>query len=255
MHYEGEKIAYPGPGEVAICDALAERLGIAVGDTVTLRTNDMQSLEVKVSAIFQNYVFYYVYVNSETCLDQWGYVPEYKTAYVNVTDGTDVRASAAKVMDMDGVAAVTVVEDLRGRIVNMMSSLDYIVLLIVFCAAMLALIVLYNLTNINITERVREIATIKVLGFYANETASYVFRENILLTAMGALIGLVLGKLLHLYVMNQIRIDMISFDIRIEPLSMLFSLGLTFLFTLGVNLLMRIKLDKINMAESLKSIE
>ena len=255
LHYEGEKIAYPGPGEVAICDALAERLGIAVGDTVTLRTNDMQSLEVKVSAIFQNYVFYYVYVNSETCLDQWGYVPEYKTAYVNVTDGTDVRASAAKVMDMDGVAAVTVVEDLRGRIVNMMSSLDYIVLLIVFCAAMLALIVLYNLTNINITERVREIATIKVLGFYANETASYVFRENILLTAMGALIGLVLGKLLHLYVMNQIRIDMISFDIRIEPLSMLFSLGLTFLFTLGVNLLMRIKLDKINMAESLKSIE
>ena len=93
------------------------------------------------------------------------------------------------------------------------------------------------------------------MGFTAGETASYVFRENILLTAMGALVGIVLGKLLHMYVMNQIRIDMISFDIRIAPLSMLLSLGLTFVFTLGVNLLMRIKLDKVNMAESLKSIE
>ncbi len=194
-------------------------------------------------------------MSAETCLEQWGYVPDYKTAYVNCNEGEDVHASAAKVMDMDGVTAVSVVEDLRGRVVNMMSSLDYIVLLIVFCAAMLALIVLYNLTNINITERIREIATIKVLGFTANETASYVFRENVLLTAMGALVGIVLGKLLHMYVMNQIKIDMISFDIRIEPLSMLLAIGLTFVFTLGINLLMRIKLDKVNMAESLKSIE
>ncbi len=255
LHDDKGRIAYPGPGEIAICDALADRLGIAVGDTVTLRTSDMRTLEAKVSAVFQNYVFYYVYINAETCLDQWGYVPDYKTGYVNVADGGDVRASATKVMDMDGVTAVSVSEDLRGRVVNMMSSLDYIVLLIVFCAAMLALIVLYNLTNINITERIREIATIKVLGFYANETASYVFRENILLTAMGALVGIALGKLLHMYVMNQIRIDMISFDIRIEPLSMLLSIGLTFAFTLGINFLMRIKLDKVNMAESLKSIE
>lgn len=255
LHYNGQQIAYPGPGEVVICDALAERLGIAVGDMVTLRTSDMKSLEVRVSAIFQNYVFYYVYVNAETCEAQWGYVPEYKTGYVTLADGEDVHSSAAKVMDADGVTAVSVAEDLRDRVVNMMSSLDYIVLLIVCCAAMLALIVLYNLTNINITERIREIATIKVLGFTANETASYVFRENILLTAMGALVGIVLGKLLHMYVMNQIRIDMISFDIRIAPLSMLLSLGLTFVFTLGVNLLMRIKLDKVNMAESLKSIE
>ena len=256
LHTEhGEQISYPGPGEVAICDALAERLDLEIGDTVTLRTSDMKSLEVTVSAVFQNYVFYYVYIDAETCLDQWGYVPEYKTGYVNVVDGEDVHASAAKLVNADGVAAVSVTEDLRERVVNMMSSMDYIVLLIVFCAAMLALIVLYNLTNINITERIREIATIKVLGFTANETASYVFRENILLTAMGALVGIVLGKLLHMYVMNQIQIDMISFDVRIEPMSMVLSIGLTFLFTLGVNLLMRIKLDKVNMAESLKSIE
>lgn len=255
LHHNGEQIVYPGAGEVAICDALADRLDVGIGDMITLRTSDMKTLEVKVSAVFQNYVFYYVCVSAETCLEQWGYVPDYKTAYVNCNEGEDVHASAAKVMDMDGVTAVSVVEDLRGRVVNMMSSLDYIVLLIVFCAAMLALIVLYNLTNINITERIREIATIKVLGFTANETASYVFRENVLLTAMGALVGIVLGKLLHMYVMNQIKIDMISFDIRIEPLSMLLAIGLTFVFTLGINLLMRIKLDKVNMAESLKSIE
>ena len=255
LHDNGGKITYPGTGEVAICDALADRLHVEVGDTITLRTSDMKSLELRVSAVFKNYVFYYVYINAETCLEQWGYVPDYKTAYVNVVDGEDVYASAAKAMDMNGVTAASVVEDLRGRVVNMMSSLDYIVLLIVFCAAMLALIVLYNLTNINITERIREIATIKVLGFTANETASYVFRENILLTAMGALVGVILGKLLHMYVMNQIKIDMISFDIRIEPLSMFLAIGLTFAFTLGINLLMRIKLDKVNMAESLKSIE
>ncbi len=257
LHTEnGERIPYPGPGEIAICDALAERLELEIGDTVTLRTSDMKSLEVTVSAVFQNYVFYYVYVDAETCLDQWGYVPEYKTGYVNVIEGEDVHASAAKLVNENGVTAVSVTADLRERVVNMMSSMDYIVLLIVFCAAMLALIVLYNLTNINITERIREIATIKVLGFTANETASYVFRENILLTAMGALVGIWLGKLLHMYVMNQIlRIDMISFAIRIEPMSMVLSIGLTFLFTLGINLLMRIKLDKVNMAESLKSIE
>ncbi len=255
LHNESGEITYPGPGEIAICDALTDRLDIEIGDQITLRTSDMESLEVTVSAVFQNYVFYYVYLDAQTCLDQWGYVPEYKTGYVNVKDGFDVHASAAKVMNLENVTSVSASLDLRERIDNMMSSLDYIVLLIVFCAAMLALVVLYNLTNINIMERIREIATIKVLGFYANETASYVFRENIILTIMGALVGLVLGKLLHYYVMSQIRIDMISFDIRIEPLSILLSIGLTFLFTLLVNLLMNIKLDKINMAESLKSIE
>ena len=120
---------------------------------------------------------------------------------------------------------------------------------------MLAFIVLYNLTNINITERVREIATIKVLGFNQKETGAYVFRENLVLTAIGALVGLPLGRWLHAFVMNQIQIDMVSFDIRVEPMSYIFSVALTFAFACLVAVLMYFKLDKINMAESLKSVD
>ena len=136
-----------------------------------------------------------------------------------------------------------------------MESMDYIVFLIIACAGSLAFIVLYNLTNINITERIREIATIKVLGFYARETADYVFRENLVLTAIGAVVGLGLGKWLHWFVMYNINIDMISFRTRIAPVSYVWSLLLTFAFAMLVNGIMFFKLEKINMAESLKSIE
>ena len=115
--------------------------------------------------------------------------------------------------------------------------------------------VLYNLTNINITERIREIATLKVLGFYQNETAQYVFRENIVLTFLGMLVGLGLGILLHRFVMAQIIVDLVHFKVNITPLSYVYSIVLTFLFTFLVNLVMRRKLEKINMAESLKSVE
>ena len=114
---------------------------------------------------------------------------------------------------------------------------------------------LYNLTNINITERIREIATIKVLGFYAKETASYVFRENILLTAIASLVGLPLGAALHAFVMAQVNVDMLSFDIHIESLSYVIGVIVTFLFAFFVNLVMQRKLSKISMTESLKSIE
>ena len=137
----------------------------------------------------------------------------------------------------------------------MMSSLNYIVVLVIFCAAALAFIVLYNLTNINITERIREIATIKVLGFYPGETAAYVFRENLILTGIGAVAGIPLGVWLHRFVMNKIDIDTVNFQVQITPWSYVFGIALTFLFAMLVNGVMYIKLQKINMAESLKSIE
>ena len=157
--------------------------------------------------------------------------------------------------DRKDVLAVSVIADMRERIATMMESMNYIVFLIIVCAGSLAFIVLYNLTNINITERIREIATIKVLGFYARETADYVFRENLVLTAMGALVGLALGKWLHWFVMYNINIEMVSFKKIITPASYLLSLLFTFIFALLVNALMYFKLGKINMAESLKSIE
>ncbi|MDE6318406.1 MAG: ABC transporter permease, partial [Lachnospiraceae bacterium] len=126
---------------------------------------------------------------------------------------------------------------------------------IIACAAALAFIVLYNLNNINITERIREIATVKVLGFYKNETASYVFRENKVLTVFGCALGLFLGKALHLYVMHKVDIDLMSFDIHIKTASYLLSILLTFVFTWVLNRIMSFKLDTINMAESLKSVD
>lgn len=168
----------------------------------------MNNIRVKITALCENFVYNYIYISKETYKAQIGEEPEYKNAYVIVTEGTDVHAAGALVSDRDNVLAVSVIQDMRDRVSTMMQSMDYIVALIIMCAGSLAFIVLYNLTNINITERIREIATIKVLGFYAKETADYVFRENLMLTGMGALVGLLLGKWLHWFIMYNINIDM-----------------------------------------------
>ncbi len=162
---------------------------------------------------------------------------------------------SAELMKDKNVAKVSLFMDLQKRVSNMMKSLNYVVYLVIICAAFLAFIVIYNLTNINITERIREIATIKVLGFFKNETSAYVFRENILLTSIGIIIGLFLGVLLHRFVMSQIVVDIVSFKIHIKAKSFVYSIILTFAFNIFISIFMNKKLDKINMAESLKSVE
>ena len=256
LHTEqGEEISYPGEGEAVVTAKAAQNMGIQIGDEILLRDADMRQIRVKVVNLCENFVYNYVYISKETYTAQLGEEPEYTSAFADVKEGTDVHIAAASASKLDNVMAADVTQDMRDRISSMMESLDYIVILVIFCAASLALIVLYNLTNINITERIREIATIKVLGFYARETADYVFRENIVLTAIGALVGLGLGKALHWFIMFHVNIDMISFRTYIKPVSYLFSILLTFGFAVFVNILMQHKLDKINMAESLKSIE
>ncbi len=251
----GENIDYPAKGEVVLTAKAAETLGIRVGDSVVLRDSEMNRLTVEVCALCENYIYNCAYMNQETYVQQLGTEPEYKSAYVVVKEGVDIHEAAAAIADQSNVLSVSVTGDMRERIASMMKSMDYIVLLIIVCAGSLAFIVLYNLTNINITERIREIATIKVLGFYARETADYVFRENLALTGLGALAGLGLGKWLHWFVMEQVKIDMLSFKTMITPWSYLWSLLLTFVFALLVNGLMYFKLENIHMAEALKSIE
>lgn len=251
----GEPLPYPGEGEAVISAKMAKNLGIKTGDKVTLLDSDMQQLTVTVTGVCENFVYNYIYICKETYENQLGTEPEYKSAYASVRDDADIHRSAASISDRKQVLSVSVISDLRERISTMMESMNYIVALIILCAGFLAFIVLYNLTNINITERLREIATIKVLGFYAKETADYVFRENLLLTGIGAVIGLLLGKWLHWFVMHNINIDMISFKTYIAPASYVWSVLLTFVFAMLVNGLMFFKLDKINMAESLKSVE
>lgn len=256
LHTQDEElIPYPAEGEAVLTAKMAENMGIKVGDRVTLRDSDMNILTVTVSALCENFVYNYIYINKETYVEQFGMEPEYKSAYAIVPEGVDIHEAAAAISDMDNVLAVSVIQDMRDRIGSMMESMNYIVALIIICAGSLAFIVLYNLTNINITERIREIATIKVLGFYAKETADYVFRENLVLTGLGAIVGLGFGKWLHWFVMYNINIDMVSFKTLIEPVSYLWSFVLTFVFAMFVNGLMFFKLEKINMAESLKSIE
>lgn len=256
MHTKsGEQIAYPGFGEGVITRKLSEQYDIGIGDTVTLRDENMQSLTVTVTAVMENYIYNYVYISEETWQQSMGGEPERKTAYVNLAADADAYQVSAALMNLDSVANVTVNADFMNRIGSMMGSLNIIVLVVIFCAAGLAFIVLYNLTNINITERVREIATIKVLGFYRKETASYVFRENILLTVLGMVLGLFLGHFLHAFVMNEIQVDMVSFDIHVLPISYLYSALLTLAFAWFVNKVMGRKLDNISMTESLKSVD
>lgn len=250
----GDNIAYPGPGEIVICNKLAERYHVKIGDTVHLYDENRRELSAVVSGICENYIYNYVYMDQETYEAAIEEIT-FKNIYVNLPEDRDIHEAGASVMNVENVASVQVNADMLVRFSSMMSSMNYIVFVVIGCAAALAFIVLYNLNNINITERIREIATIKVLGFYRNETSSYVFRENMVLTAMGCGLGLLLGKLLHIYVMSQVIIDMISFDVHIKTVSYLLSILLTFVFTWVVNRIMTGKLDRINMAESLKSVD
>lgn len=255
LHTEqGEAIAYPNEGEIVICEKLSESYGLAIGDEVILRDEDMNEIPVKISGICENYIYNYVYIHPATYEAYMGDA-EYKGIYVNLPQDKDVHAAGAAFMSADNVTAVSINEDMLARFSGMMDSMNYVVLVIIISAAALAFIVLYNLNNINITERIREIATIKVLGFYKKETTSYVFRENMVLTGIGCLLGLLLGKLLHLYVMHEVKIDMVSFDVQITMMSYLISIALTFVFNWFVNRIMTGKLEKINMAESLKSVD
>jgi len=255
LHTPGkEAIDYPAAGEAVICEKLSERYHLKVGDTLRLYDEDRKEIRAVVSGICENYIYNYVYINAETYKASFGELV-FKNLYVNVSEEADVHTAGAAMMKAENITAVSVNEDMLVRFSSMMSSMNYIVFVVIACAAALAFIVLYNLNNINITERIREIATIKVLGFFKNETAAYVFRENTALTAIGCGAGLILGKLLHIYVMHEVDIDLVSFDVHVKTVSYFLSVLLTFLFTFVVNRIMAGKLEKINMAESLKSVD
>ncbi len=252
---DGTALEYPDVGEVILSDKVAEKIGAEVGSEVILRDSDMNEIPVTVTAIYNNYVNSYAYINSETYERFMGEMPEYTTLFVYGAENVEIHECGATIMEQEQVLSVNINQDMEDRMGSTMESLDYVIILVIGCAGLLAFIVLYNLTNINITERVREIATIKVLGFYPEETASYVFRENVLLSMIGGGVGLLVGKVLHAFVMSKLDVDMVSFDVIVTPLSYCYSFVLTFVFAMVVNWFMRSKLNKIDMAESLKSVE
>lgn len=258
MHFRsmnGKSIDAPSAGEAIVSNSIMERYSADLGDEITLRDNSMREIHVKVTGVFENHVYNYIFISPETYQQQLGEPAVYNAAFVNFPDGSDVYEASAGISKNKDVNTTIIYQDFKERMANMMSSLNYIVLLVIASAAGLAFIVIYNLTNINITERIREIATIKVLGFFRNETSAYVLRENIVLTAIGSAVGIGLGILLHRFIMAQIVVDLVSFKVRIEPLSFVYSIILTFVFNFIVDLFMTRKLEKINMAESLKSVD
>ena len=175
--------------------------------------------------------------------------------FVTLRDGENIQKTAESINSFDGVIGISVNEDVKARVDDMMVSLNYIIILVIGCAGALAFIVLFNLGNINITEREREIATIEVLGFYPREMGSYVFRENFILVLLGIIVGLPTGFALHSFIMSRIVVDAISFNQVIEPVSVLWTVLAVLGFSIIVDLILRRKLKRINMAESLKSVE
>lgn len=255
LHLDGEPVAFPGAGETVLSEKLAEVVGVGPGDAITFLYGDEKRVTLRVAGLFENYVMHYAYMTADTFAQAFGEPYEPKTLYVMAEEGADAHMLAAGLAEHEDAAGVQVVADFRETVERMMGRMNDVVLLVIASAGALAFIVLFNLTNINITERVREIATLKVLGFYPHETRSYVFRENLVLSAMGIAAGLPLGILLHRYVMDQINIDIVSFEVTILPQSYLYSVLTVLSFALAVNLFMGGKIERIPMAESLKAME
>ena len=181
--------------------------------------------------------------------------PEYETVWGIFRDGTDIEATCSEIIGTDNVLGLSKFFDMRDHFNKVLKGLISVVILIIVCASLLAFIVLYNLTNINITERTREIATIKVLGFTDKEVAGYVYRENVVLTLLGSGLGLVLGIFLHRFIIVTAEVDAVMFGRQIHPMSYLFAFAMTIVFSVIVALVMHFRLKNIDMVESLKSVE
>ena len=250
-----ETIPYPETGEAVVNNKMAEMLGVEVGDEIIVEYDDTHHDTLKISGIYRNYVNSYLFINAETYESVTVNDYEPSIMYLTMAEGSDVHQVADKISDSEDIVAISVNEDVKVGIDEMMQSLNYIIILVILCAGALAFIVLFNLSNINLTERVREIATIEVLGFYPRETGAYVFRENLILVILGIIAGLPTGMALHRFIMKQIQVDMVSFENVIEPLSYIYTVITVLVFTFIVDRVMRLKLKKINMAEALKSIE
>ncbi len=246
---------------VIINEKLATLLGgVNVGDSITLAVSDTDSAQATVSAICENYAYHYVYISEALYESLFDEEVPYNCLYFNMPQGDDADeqttdALAEKLMKIDGIAAVTFKTSVGGTFREMMKSLQLIVVVLIICAGILAFIVLYNLTNININERIRELATLKVLGFYDTEVSIYVFRETVLLTLLGTAAGLLLGRFLLDFVVRTAEIDIVMFGRDIHLLSFIFSIVLTLVFAAAVMLFMHRKLKYIDMVEALKSVE
>ena len=242
---------------VIITEKLATLLDVKAGDTVTLSEGEEEPVSVKITHVVENYFYHYVYMTPDVYRQLYGKDPEYTEIFtVNRADDEDFEQQfQSRYMELPGVLNVTFISSMAERVADMLRSMDTIIYVVIIAAGLLAFVVLYNLNNINISERRRELATLKVLGFYDIEVSQYVFRENVILTVIGAAAGVLIGLVLHRFVILTAEVDMMMFGRNIKPVSFLYSILLTFLFSMLVNVFMHFQLKKLNMVESMKSVE
>ena len=250
---DNDTVTLPEDG-VILTEKLSLLLDVEVGDTITLDGDSR--VEVRVADITEHYIQHSIYM-SQACYEQvFGQTPEENAVLVSYdTQADGAQELEQKLVSLDGVSSLTRIEDTRKTFGTSLESVDYAVALIIVCAAALAFVVLYNLTNINITERMRELATLKVLGFYDGELSAYIYRENVILTVFGVAMGMVMGKFLHQWLILTVEIDLLMFGRTVAPTSYLWAVLLTTVFSLMVNLAAHRKLKKLDMVESLKTVE
>ena len=239
-----------------ICEKTASLIGVKAGDKIILE-KDNRKYKVKITAVTENYMGHYVYMTPSCYEKTFGEKPEYSsTVYTMKEDAeSDLETLGNAILKYPAALSISYTSSTAGQVERMLGSLGAVIWVLIISAGMLAFVVLYNLNNINITERQRELATLKVLGFYDGEVSQYVFRENILLSFIGILAGAVFGILLHRYVITTVEVDAVMFGRNIKPISFVYSGIITFGFSMFVNMVMHFKLKKINMVESLKSVE
>ena len=242
---------------VILTEKAAQLLDIKKGDKIMLDDKDEKQAELRVTDICENYMEHYLYISPETYREIYGENMESNTIYFKMKDfdKKGLKEIGENILSKRGALNVTYTYNIQNQLDDMLESLDIVIVVLIISAGLLAFVVLYNLNNINITERKRELATIKVLGFYDKEVSAYVFRENILLTIIGVAVGVVLGSMLHRFVIVTVEIDSVMFTRIIENISFVLSAALTCLFSFLVNAVMYFKLKKIDMVESLKSVE
>ena len=243
---------------ILLTEWMADTLGVSAGDSITMEKEDgSSSQEVQVMGVVENYIMNYAYMSPQYYEKIYGEPAEFEVMYAEFTSEGQERENelGSEILQQPGVYNVSYTSDTKREINDMLQALVLVIIVLIVTAALLAFVVLYNLNNVNITERRRELATLKVLGFYDQEVAAYVYHENIILTLMGIVVGVGLGTLLHQYIIHTIRVDMVMFGQHVSLVSFLISAVLTAVFSAFVNFVMYFKLKEINMVESLKSVE
>ena len=240
----------------AVSEKTASLLDLKVGDELTVKKDD-RKYQVKIAAITENYAGHYVYMTPNVYKETFGEDPDYADIVFAVRDEykDQTESIGQKIMESPAVLSISYTASTMDMVNRMLSTLGIVIIVLIVSAGMLAFVVLYNLNNINITERQRELATLKVLGFFDGEVSQYVLRENIILTIAGILFGAGFGILLHRYIIVTVEVDAVMFGRNIRPISFVYCAVITCIFSIIVNIFMHRKLKKIDMVESLKSVE